>query len=294
MSIVLIVDDNPIDRRLAAGVVEKEGLETRFAIHGRAALDEIGIERPDIVLTDMLMPEMDGLELVEEIKANYSNIPVVLMTAHGSEEIAVKALQVGASSYVPKQNLARDLGHTLHDVLAIVQAKRGEEQAFDCLVEHDLRFQLGAEDLSHEPLIGFLQQQLKRWDLCGEGEMVRIGTALHEAFVNAIEHGNLELDSALRDEPNGAYQKLGKRRRRESPYCERKIDVSVKLSREIAAIKIRDQGPGFDPSSLPDPTDPENIGRISGRGLLLIRTFMDDVQFNETGNEITMFKRKVC
>jgi anti-sigma regulatory factor (Ser/Thr protein kinase) len=57
-------------------------------------------------------------------------------------------------------------------------------------------------------------------------------------------------------------------------------------------ITICDEGPGFDPSSLPDPTDPENIGKISGRGLLLIRTFMDDVKFNDSGNEITLFKRK--
>jgi anti-sigma regulatory factor (Ser/Thr protein kinase) len=64
------------------------------------------------------------------------------------------------------------------------------------------------------------------------------------------------------------------------------------MSREQATITIRDEGPGFDPSSLPDPTDPENIGKISGRGLLLIRTFMDDVRFNETGNEITLVKKK--
>ena len=64
------------------------------------------------------------------------------------------------------------------------------------------------------------------------------------------------------------------------------------MTREAVRITIRDQGPGFDPSRLPDPTVPENIGKISGRGLLLIRTFMDDVRFNETGNEITLVKKK--
>ena len=59
-----------------------------------------------------------------------------------------------------------------------------------------------------------------------------------------------------------------------------------------ATFTIRDQGPGFDPSSLPDPTAPENVGKVNGRGMFLIRTFMDEVRFNESGNEVTMIKRR--
>ena len=55
---------------------------------------------------------------------------------------------------------------------------------------------------------------------------------------------------------------------------------------------VRDQGKGFDPTQLPDPTEPENVGRVNGRGLFLIRTFMDEVTFNSQGNEITMIRRR--
>jgi anti-sigma regulatory factor (Ser/Thr protein kinase) len=55
---------------------------------------------------------------------------------------------------------------------------------------------------------------------------------------------------------------------------------------------IRDEGPGFDWSTLPDPRDPENLGRVGGRGLLLVRTFMDEVHFNEKGNQIILVKRR--
>jgi anti-sigma regulatory factor (Ser/Thr protein kinase) len=55
---------------------------------------------------------------------------------------------------------------------------------------------------------------------------------------------------------------------------------------------MRDEGPGFDPKELPDPTDPENLLKLSGRGILLMRTFMDDVKFNDRGNEVTMVKRR--
>jgi anti-sigma regulatory factor (Ser/Thr protein kinase) len=56
---------------------------------------------------------------------------------------------------------------------------------------------------------------------------------------------------------------------------------------------VQDEGPGFDPSTLPDPTLPSNVGQTNGRGLFLIRTFMDEVTFNETGNVVTMIKHRV-
>ena len=54
----------------------------------------------------------------------------------------------------------------------------------------------------------------------------------------------------------------------------------------------RDDGPGFDPHSLPDPFSEESLTSPSGRGLTLIRSFMDEVRFNDQGNEITLFKRR--
>lgn len=292
MATVLIVDDNAIDRRLAGGIVEKVGMATQFAKHGKEALEHISREPPDIVLTDMLMPEMDGLELVERIRQDYSHIPVILMTAHGSEEIAVKALRTGAASYVPKQLLARELAGTIHDMLSVVTTRKDEQKAIELLEEVRMKFVLGADLVTHEPVVGYLQDQLRKWHLCEGADLIRVGTALHEAFVNAIEHGNLELDSEMRDDPHGSYQLVGEQRRKTPPWCDRKVHVWAQLTHTEATISIRDQGPGFDPKSLPDPTDPENIGKISGRGLLLIRTFMDDIRFNDTGNEITLVKRK--
>ena len=63
------------------------------------------------------------------------------------------------------------------------------------------------------------------------------------------------------------------------------------MTRHEAVYRIRDEGPGFDPARLPDPTDPARLERTTGRGLLLIRAFMDEVAFNGTGNQITLLKR---
>jgi CheY-like chemotaxis protein len=108
---VLIVDDSPIDRRLATRLVEKlEGWEIEQACNGVEALEMIRRHPPAIVLTDMLMPEMDGLELVKAIRERHPLIPVIVMTAFGSEDIAIKALQTGAASYVPKKSRDRPGG----------------------------------------------------------------------------------------------------------------------------------------------------------------------------------------
>jgi anti-sigma regulatory factor (Ser/Thr protein kinase) len=81
-------------------------------------------------------------------------------------------------------------------------------------------------------------------------------------------------------------------RRVDPNYRNRRVHVTARESPAEAVYVIRDEGPGFDPSKLPDPTDPSNLVRVSGRGLLLIRTFMDEVHHNEIGNEITMTKRR--
>ena len=103
MTIVLVVDDSAVDRRLAGGLLEKEsGLTVIYASDGTEALVKLDTENPDLVVTDLQMPKMNGLELVGAIRHQYPLVPVILMTAHGSEEIAIAALEQGAASYVPK------------------------------------------------------------------------------------------------------------------------------------------------------------------------------------------------
>ena len=73
-------------------------------------------------------------------------------------------------------------------------------------------------------------------------------------------------------------------------HSDRRLRVKARITPEHAEFVIRDEGPGFDPHSVPDPTDPANLERISGRGLVLMRTFMDRVEYNATGNEVTLTK----
>jgi len=289
---ILIVDDSGIDRRLAGKPLESSGYQVQYAENGRQALDIIATMSLDAVVTDMVMPEVDGLELVKQIKLKFRSLPVIVMTAHGSEEIAVKALQIGAASYVPKKNISRDLETTLHSVLSVSSAKRAEQAILDSLTSVEMHFELKNETAAIRPLIAHMQAQLRQMQVCDDNDIVRVSTALQEALVNAIEHGNLEIDSALREHRDGSYGKLVKQRAAEEPYCQRRVRIQTRMSRDAAEWVICDEGPGYNPDLLPDPRDPANLQKVSGRGLLLIRTFMDEVSFNATANEIRMVKRR--
>jgi CheY-like chemotaxis protein len=291
MATVLVVDDAAVDQRLAEKLLTKEGLTVVTANDGNEALEVLKKTTPDLVLTDMQMPGMGGLELVEEIRSRYPAVPVILMTAHGSEEIAVEALQRGAASYVPKRNLARDLHETIHSVLSLAKVGRHEQRLLECLVETESRFVLENDASLIPTLIGCLENNLKRMHICDENGLIRVAVALREALINAIHHGNLEIKSNLRETDEKEYYRLAEERRHEEPYQDRRVHITAKESHREAVYIIRDEGPGFDPGSLPDPTDPANLEKVSGRGLLLIRTFMDEVQHNREGNEITMIKR---
>jgi anti-sigma regulatory factor (Ser/Thr protein kinase) len=237
------------------------------------------------------MPGMDGLELVQAVREQFPHLPVVLMTAHGSEELAIRALKSGAASYVPKRTLARDLAETLEQVLSAARASRCQQRLLECLDRVESTFELGNDPALVPPLIARLQDCLSRLAVCDQNAQIRVGIALEEAMLNGLYHGNLELSSDLRQDGSERYYQLGQQRRKEDPYQNRRLYVRSGVSRQEAVFVIRDDGPGFDVSTLPDPTDPENVIRASGRGLLLIRTFMDEVRHNDRGNEITMVKR---
>lgn len=289
---VLIVDDSAMDRHLAGAIVQKMGnWQSSFAGHGLEALQALEKYRPDVVLTDMLMPEMDGLQLVQAIRTRYPLVPVILMTAHGSEDIAIQALQKGAASYVPKKSLARDLAETLDQVLSASKTRIQEQRLLGHLEVHESRFTLTNDTSLIPALVGHLEEDIKRLRLSDPGTLVLLGVALHEALTNSILHGNLELESAMRETDEKQYYRLGIERREKEPFRDRRVYVTARFTRQELTFIVRDEGNGFDPATLPDPTDPSNLGKVSGRGLLLIQTFMDKVLHNSTGNEITMSKR---
>lgn len=103
-SIILLVDDLKQNLKLLTLILEAEDYQTSCALSGKDALERLNVLKPDLILLDLMMPDMNGLEVCERIKSNpdYQNIPVIFLTASQEENHLVQAYKVGANDYVTK------------------------------------------------------------------------------------------------------------------------------------------------------------------------------------------------
>ena len=102
MKILVVDDEGPIREMIKKGLSQMGGLNAEVAQNGLEAIEKIEKDVFDLVLTDLKMPGMDGLELLKVIKGTRPEVMVILMTAYGSIETAVEAMRIGANDYITK------------------------------------------------------------------------------------------------------------------------------------------------------------------------------------------------
>ena len=116
MATVLVVDDEPIVREVVVRYLAREGHRTLEAADGRAARDAIERSEPDLVVLDVMLPGVDGLELCRWIRSS-SELPVIMLTARGEEADRIVGLELGADDYVTKPFSPRELAARVRSVL---------------------------------------------------------------------------------------------------------------------------------------------------------------------------------
>ncbi len=293
MPSVLVVEDSRAQSTQIRLMLKSAEFEVYVAENGREALEILKKHPPDIVLTDMQMPEMDGLQLVQAVRERYPDLPVVLMTQHGSEEIALDALRQGAASYLPKNQLHHHMVATLDDILESTRLAHRQELIQDRRFRTEIQYRLENDPAIIAPLSAQVEQELADQRFADPTTRRQIGVALRKALDNAIFHGNLELGEDEREEGELIYRDLAEQRRCRPPWCERSVWVTVTIDQAEARFIVKDEGPGFDVSCAPGFNGSANMDEMRGSGLLLIRTFMDRVEHNALGNELTMWKHRL-
>jgi CheY-like chemotaxis protein/anti-sigma regulatory factor (Ser/Thr protein kinase) len=269
------------------------GLAIEYANNGREAVDRFQSSVPDLTVTDLIMPEMDGLALVAALKSEFPLVPVVLMTARGNEEIALAALRAGAAGYVPKRILAQDLASTVKRILAASREDRSLSRLMHRLVNNQSSFVLHNDPSLIPLLLGYLQQVLRCVQLEDELDRLRIRLAVEEAVLNALYRGNLEISPRLEQSDRVAFQQLVEERAAEPPYRDRRVHVSWTIARDGLTVVVKDDGSGFDTALSASRADNVDFDTVFGRGLLIMRTFMDEVRYSASGNEVTLVKRTI-
>lgn len=258
-----------------------------LAENQQQAFDWIQLSKPDVVITALQPPEVDGVEIVKQVRRRHATVPIILITTKGAEAMATEALKEGATSFSPRESLEHDLVRTVKHVIDIANRLTYTHDTTFLPAPQTAAFVLENDLTLIGPLIEHLQNNLPRWS---DRDRLQIGMAMDEALVNAMHHGNLEVESTLRDEDYDRYYEAVRQRKCESPFCNRRVRLEAEFSDQHICVQISDEGPGFDPKSIPDCREKENLHKVRGRGLFLIRSFMDQVAHNQNGNQITMTK----
>ena len=298
MTKILVVDDSAVDRRLIGGLLQRNSdHEIVFAEDVGKALLFLRDQVPDLIVTDLHMPDRSGLELVAAVRLDFPGVPVILVTGQGRESLAAEALHHGAAGYVPKALLAERLLDAVNETLSLTRGDKTYERLITCLRRCEFRFKLQNDLALIDPLVDLVQQMVSGMALTDPTGRFRIGAAIREGLLNAIVRGNLEFNvaeipAAHAVAGDGVLSAKVSARAQQLPYASRTVDVEVNVLVERVEILIRDEGPGFAwPIALAAARDAIALGQSSKRGHVLMQAFMDEVSYNEPGNELRLIKR---
>jgi len=293
---IAVVDDEEEIRGVLTKKLSKFGY-TVLALENAEDLLEIlkkDEKAVDLVITDIKLRGMDGIELLQYIDRLDHPMPVLLITGHGNIEHAIQALRYGAYDFIRKPF---DLTSLTSSVNRILRSKREEKLTDDVgrYIQYEKRiFEIPSDTTANNVISYILTKDLTSAGLCNRTIAGNISLALKEAIDNAIIHGNLEISSdIIEDEGIKEFYAEVTKRKSQKKYSNRKITIYYELSDNYVEFIIEDEGLGFNFKLLPDPTYPENFYKNSGRGLLIIRTLMDEVDWNEKGNIIRLRKYRM-
>jgi len=255
----LIIDDHDDLAGALDEVLSHLGHEVRTVEDRTAALAIEDIVKYDLVITDLDVENLD-------IPANNNGNSAVCLPKdiHGYQGENIKAFKICGTNF-RRQDFDDE---ELKDLIAIVldhKLRFVDKEEYVRTIHESIEFELpSALSVMHV----VLEYLLKRVDKLGvvKAEQSNLFVALDEAFVNAVKHGN-KFDAS------------------------KNIRIAADVSKTEARFTIEDEGEGFDVNNIPDPLDPQNLFKPSGRGVLFIYNIMDEVKYNERGNRLTMVKR---
>lgn len=293
MTKILLVDDSPVDLRLFTELLNQEAdFEVFGCSDGEAALDAMATEMPDVVVTDMQMPVMDGVELVAQTRVHFPLVPVILITGHGSENLATDALRAGAAGYVPKSHSTDLLVATIKHVLELSATSQLDPRVSALTKQIQYELTLDNDETLIPGMLQLARQRVNECTECPPGTLLQLEVALEQALLNAIYHGNLEFNQhAGIDFDPASRQKEGKILNSKPPYCDRHVSVAMRVTPDEVRFVVKDDGNGFDVREVSSLGLTHSLRGEFGQGLFLMWAFMDKVVFDKTGSSVTLVKR---
>ena len=255
---ILIVDNNDELRVLLEQALGQLGHDVIVTGEREKALRRDDLDSFDLIISDLSEAEING-EPISELHRKHLVIP---LGEHGPG--VIKAFKMGAANYLRLPYNRDELREIVEKTLSHKLSTCDDNGNFSH-VHEKIEFELPSDLALMNGVLEFLQERVAKLGLI-RPERSNLFIALDEAFVNAVKHGNKNDLTKL-------------------------VKITAELSPKEASFTVEDEGEGFDVREIPDPCDPANLFRTSGRGVLLIYNIMDEVEYNAQGNRVKMVKR---
>jgi CheY-like chemotaxis protein/anti-sigma regulatory factor (Ser/Thr protein kinase) len=271
---VLIVDDDPSIHELVQAMLAGASWEADSASNGEEALARLQAHSYDVVLADILMPGMDGLALLAQLRARHPNIPVVMMTVKNTPDHVLGSLRREAAAYISKPFTRDTILSTLQNALSTSVSDDDIKILSD--QPHWISLQIRCQLATADRLTQFVRELPSDLD---PDQREQIATAFRELLMNAVEHGG-HLDP------------------------KKTVDLSYIRTARSIVYYIRDPGEGFSMDTLAHAAvantaeEPfrhvelrRKMGiRPGGFGLLMTKSFADELIYSAKGNEVILIK----
>ena len=261
---ILIVEGNAELRTVLGDALSALGHDVVTAGDRAAAVARDDLEDFDLIISDLAEYNDSGVQIVSELKRQRLFVPIVVSSEEAHHTGIVKAFKLGASNFLRKPYDEEELRGIVEKTLGYKLRFIEDLKVLPFVREH-IEFELPSDISLMNGVLHYLIERVAALGVI-KPDTSNLFIALDEAFVNAVKHGN-----------RGDRRKL--------------VRITADLSAREARFTVEDEGEGFNLKDIPDPCDPANLFKTSGRGVLLIYNIMDEVSYNERGNRLTMVKR---
>jgi len=258
---ILIIDNNDELRAILARVLGELGNEVVTTGDRDEALRRRDIDHFDLIISDLADDSRTNGQPVSELQRKHL---LAAVEANTTEPTIVKAFKMGAVNCRRHPYAEGELRTIVEETLSY-KLRYVDDQSLLSHTHEKIEFELPSDLALMNGVLQYLLARVSKLGLvAAEGSNLYV--ALDEAFVNAVKHGNKNDATKL-------------------------VRIGAELSPKEACFTIEDEGEGFDVQTIPDPRDPANLFKSSGRGVLLIYNIMDEVEYNAQGNRVKMVKR---
>jgi len=287
---VLIVEDDPASMNYLEIILKKEGLDYELASDGEAGLAKFKEFQPHIVLSDINMPNMSGIDLLASIKKINPQTIVIMLTAFNSEEYVIESMRFGANNYLKKPILRDNLTSLLRKYKALIYARSQHTKLHNFVQSHSFTMKI-ENDMTQVPhIINYLIDEVESFFKEDEAMGIRLG--LDEIIINAIEHGNLKISYKEKSNAiqNNSFEALIQERNSLPKYAHKKVTLNFTFKDGYCEWIIEDEGDGFDPNSIPNPITNDGTESLHGRGIFITRFQFDELEYIGKGNVVRLRK----